>query len=228
MRRKRTLLGVSLLAIFAVVMVSSAVAMVNSGHTLSPNLMALVALTSSGDGGAGGSVDSKIVKDWQGDGNNLDLSKLRVGDIIAVSGAFPGADLIVPGHYSHVAMYIGNGMMIEAWETGVRIVSIDMIHNADDAAIYRVRTSDSVKQAAVNWALTKVGLPYDFIWLTYIGGKQVEGNSYYCSELVWAAYKAVGGPDIDQNPGWSWKYGFNVAPQEICDDGDTYLVAYSS
>ena len=177
---------------------------------------------------AGGLTAQALVGDtYTGDGNNLDLSKLQVGDIILVSGVFVG-DKAMPGHYTHAAMYIGNGKMIEAWKNGVRIVDVTMVRNANDAAIYRVKTTDTIKQRAVEWAKTKVGLPYDYIWLTYIGGKQVEGKSYYCSELVWAAYKAVGGPDIDQNPGWSWKYGYNVAPQELADDEDTYLVAYSS
>jgi len=171
-----------------------------------------------------------ISSGYTGDGNRLNLSLLRVGDIIAVSGVVMGglADVIIPGHFTHVAMYIGNGQMIEAWKDGVRIISVTEVLKATDAAIVRVSTSDSIRQAAVNWAKTKVGYPYDYIWLTYVGGKQVYGSSYYCSELVWAAYLAVGGPDIDQNPGWSWKYGNNVAPQEIVDDGDTYIVAYSS
>ncbi|MDI3496773.1 MAG: hypothetical protein PWQ40_142 [Archaeoglobus sp.] len=125
-------------------------------------------------------------------------------------------------------MYIGNGQMVEAWKDGVRVVSVSMARNADEVAVYRVKTSNDIKSKAVSWALTKVGLPYDYKWLTYVGGKEVYGKSYYCSELIWAAYKANGGPDIDQNPGWSWRYGYNVAPQELADDGDTYLVAYSS
>jgi uncharacterized protein YycO len=60
------------------------------------------------------------------------------------------------------------------------------------------------------------------------GGKEVYGNSYYCSELIWAAYLVARGPDIDQHIGYYWKYGFNVTPQEIADDGDTCQVAYSS
>ncbi|MBS7288344.1 MAG: hypothetical protein KIH01_06260 [Candidatus Freyarchaeota archaeon] len=191
-------------------------------------MLALVNNGANGGGAAEATTEAKLVGDtWGGDGNNLDLSLLRVGDIILVSGVIVG-DKVMPGHYTHAAMYIGNGKMIEAWKNGVRVVDVSMVRNANDAAIYRVKTSDTIKQRAVQWALTKVGLPYDYIWLTYIGGKQVEGCCYYCSELVWAAYKAVGGPDIDQNPGWSWKYGYNVAPQELADDGDTYLVAYSS
>ncbi len=162
---------------------------------------------------------------WVGDGNNLDFSVLQPGDIIACDDCAGWLTAAIPGHYEHVSMYIGNGQMIEAWKDGVRVVSIDMVHNANEVAVERVYTSSSIKQAAINWALTKVGYPYDYKWLTYIGGKEVYGDSYYCSELIWAAYLAVGGPDIDQNPGWSWTYGYNVAPQEIVDDGDTYRVA---
>ncbi|AAB89740.1 YiiX/YebB-like N1pC/P60 family cysteine hydrolase [Archaeoglobus fulgidus] len=172
-----------------------------------------------------------IPGDWTGDGNNLDLSVLQPGDILLCRGCAGWLEDTfgnIVGHWHHAAMYIGNGQMVEAWKDGVRVVSVSMARNADEVAVYRVKTSNDIKSKAVSWALTKVGLPYDYKWLTYVGGKEVYGKSYYCSELIWAAYKANGGPDIDQNPGWSWRYGYNVAPQELADDGDTYLVAYSS
>ncbi len=175
--------------------------------------------------------EALIPSEWTGDGNNLDLSVLQPGDIILCRGCAGWledtfGDII--GHWHHAAMYIGNGQMVEAWKDGVRVVSVDMVRNADEVAVYRVKTSSGVKSSAISWALTKVGYPYDYKWLTYIGGKEVYGSSYYCSELIWAAYLANGGPDIDQNPGWSWRYGYNVAPQELADDGDTYLVAWAS
>ena len=224
MRKIITTLCVSLI-VMSLVLMTGLTLSANNRDNLNPTMFIALANTgSTGDGSIGAAL---VGSEWSGDGNNLDLSKLQVGDIILVSGVIVG-DKLIPGHYSHAAMYIGNGEMIEAWKYGVRKAPISMIHKASDAAIYRVQTANSIKQNAVNWALTKLGLPYDYIWLTYVGGKQVEGSSYYCSELVWAAYKAVGGPDIDANPGWSWTYGYNVAPQELADDGDTFLVAYSS
>lgn len=168
-------------------------------------------------------------KEWQGNGNNVDLSVLEVGDIICVKGTLVGAGLVewVIG-YSHCAVYIGNGQMVEGWSGGVRVSDVDMVHNTDCAEIVRVNTPSYKKQQAVDWMLDQVGKPYDYKWLTYFGGKEVYGSSYYCSELAWAGYKAVGGPDIDQYEGWSWNYGWNVAPQEVADDGDTYTVAYDS
>ena len=173
--------------------------------------------------------EALVGKEWTGNGNNLDLSKLQFGDIISVKGVIviAGAGEWWMG-YSHTAIYIGNGQMIEAFADGVRLASISMIHNADCARIDRVSTSSSVKTAAVNFMKAQLGKPYDFRWLTYFGGKQVYGSSYYCSELAWAGFKAVGGPDIDRYTGYNWRFGFNVAPQEVVDDGNTYYISYSS
>ncbi|MEM3562926.1 MAG: YiiX/YebB-like N1pC/P60 family cysteine hydrolase [Candidatus Jordarchaeaceae archaeon] len=196
----------------------------------SSNIVALVALSNVRATGGGGGVSAA------GGGNNLDLSKLQVGDIIVTAGGeIYGSRLLggivhtlIPGKWKHSAIYIGNGKIVEATEYGVIVSPVTKMLEWDEAAIYRVRTTDTVRQKAAQWALTKVGLPYDYIWLTYFGGKQVEGDAYYCSELCWAAYKAAGGPDIDKNPGFHILYGFNVAPIEIAEDGDTFQVAYSS
>lgn len=169
-------------------------------------------------------------KEWTGDGNSLDLSKLEPGDIIVChgcSGALISPFLDIAGYWHHASMYIGNGKMIEAWEEGVRVVPVDMVRNADSVAVFRVKTSDEIKQKAIEWSLGKLGLPYDFKWLSYVGGKEIEGDSYYCSELIWAAYLTSGGPDLDQNPGWSWRYGFSVAPDELANDDNVEKIAYS-
>ncbi|TFF89612.1 MAG: hypothetical protein EU548_07220 [Promethearchaeota archaeon] len=165
-------------------------------------------------------------KMYSGNGNNLNLGRLRKGDIIAVSGVKWG-DGALPGHYTHIAIYVGNGLIVEAMPGGVRYAYAYIVHGASDAAIIRVRASSSVKRAAANFCKRKVGRPYDYIWLTYYGGKQVYGYRYYCSELAWAAYKHAAGINIDRHPGWSWKYGYNVAPQEIVDDGNTWMVHHS-
>ena len=172
--------------------------------------------------------EALVGKAWTGNGNQLDLSKLQFGDIISVKGVIVGAS-IAEGWigYSHTAIYIGNGQMIEAFAEGVRYAPVSMVHNADCARIDRVSTSTTVKQRAVNFMKQQIGKPYDFKWLTWIGGKEVYGSSYYCSELAWAGFKTQG-VDIDRNTGWSWRYGYNVAPQEIVDDGNTYYVAYDS
>ncbi|WP_297506195.1 YiiX/YebB-like N1pC/P60 family cysteine hydrolase [Thermococcus sp.] len=153
------------------------------------------------------------------------------GDIVI--GHNPLSDLIIPGYWTHtgiIAYYdsnAGDWVVIEAWDnpSAVRMVYLsDFLKRYDTVAVLRVRTTNEIRLAAVNFAFQQLGKPYDWKWWT----KEVYGDSYYCSELVWASYKAVGGPDIDAHPGFSWKYLWGVAPQEIYDDGDTYVIYYHS
>ncbi len=153
------------------------------------------------------------------------------GDI--VMGHNPVSDLVIPGYWTHtgiIAYYDYNAndwVVVEAWDnpSEVRLVYLsDFLKRYDTVAVLRVKTTNYVRQAAVEFALQQLGKPYDWKWWT----KHVYGDSYYCSELVWAAYMAAGGPDIDANPGWSWKYLDGVAPQEIYDDSNTYVIYYNS
>jgi len=153
------------------------------------------------------------------------------GDI--VMGHNPISDLLIPGYWTHtgiVAYYDPSArdwVIIEAWDdpSEVRLVHLsDFLKRYDTVAVLRVETTGEVRQAAVNFAYRQLGKPYDWALWT----KEVYGDSYYCSELVWASYKAAGGPDIDANPGFSWEYLWGVAPQEIYDDDDTYVIYYHS
>jgi len=166
-----------------------------------------------------------VGKNYDGNGNSLNLGLLQLGDIVAVAGVKMG-DSLLPGTFSHTAIYVGGGIIAEAMPEGVRQSYTSIIHGASGARIERVSTTSAVKQAAVNHNNAQVGKPYDWIWLTYYGNKNAYSSSWYCSELNWAGYY-LNGKDIDKNPGWSWTYGYNCAPQEIVDDADTYFVAES-
>ncbi|MFO7818265.1 MAG: YiiX/YebB-like N1pC/P60 family cysteine hydrolase [Desulfovibrionales bacterium] len=170
--------------------------------------------------------------DYEGDGNNLDLSKLQKGDVIVMKGVKKYADLIgnmFPGYWHHTAVAISSGgdaEMVEAWPGDARVIDATSARTADEAAIYRVNTGSSVKNNAVNFMLGHIGKPYDYSWLIWPGGKSTNSYYWYCSELNWAGYK-VNGVDIDQNPGYHWKYWNNVAPGELADDYDTWEVTRS-
>ncbi len=134
----------------------------------------------------------------------------------------------LPGYWTHVGMIayydssVGEWIVVESNPTpGVELSLLsEFLRGHDDVAVARVKTTDSIRLAAVNFALSHLGDSYDFeLW-----EKEVYDNAYYCSELFWAAYIAVGGPDIDRYPGWHWKYLNSVAPQEVYDDGDTYVI----
>ena len=154
----------------------------------------------------------------------VEVPILEIGDIICYKGNGPLAALI-PGIYDHAAIYIGGGLVVEAHpffnaDNGSTVYGIHYGDARQGGDVYRVKASPEIKQTAANWAETKLGLPYNF-WLF---DKRIDGNSYYCSELIWAAYLACGGPDIDQNPGWKWPYFNSVAPTEIADDDDTFYI----
>ncbi|WP_248841822.1 YiiX/YebB-like N1pC/P60 family cysteine hydrolase [Thermococcus thioreducens] len=139
------------------------------------------------------------------------------GDIVI--GHNPLSSIVIPGYWTHTGIiayydyYANDWVVVEAWDdpSAVRLVYLsDFLRRYDTVAVLRVATTDYVRQNAVSFALQQLGKPYDWGWWT----KQVYGDSYYCSELVWASYIAAGGPDIDANPGFSWKYLNGVAPQE--------------
>jgi uncharacterized protein YycO len=149
------------------------------------------------------------------------------GDIVI--GHNPTSDLIIPGYWTHTGMIAyydynaGDWVVVEAWDdpSEVRLVTLsDFLKRYDEVAVLRVKTTDDIREKAVQFALQQLGKPYDWMWFT----KEVYGDSYYCSELVWASYKAVGGPDLDANPGFTLEYLYGVAPQEIYDDDDTYVI----
>ncbi|WP_456365735.1 YiiX/YebB-like N1pC/P60 family cysteine hydrolase [Thermococcus sp.] len=156
---------------------------------------------------------------------------IQPGDIVV--GHNPISDLFIPGYWTHTGMivyYDSNAkdwVVVEAWDnpSEVRLVYLsDFLKRYDAVAVLRVKTTDAVRERAISFALQQLGKPYDWEWWT----KHVYGDKYYCSELVWASYMAAGGPDIDAHPGFSWKYLWGVAPQEIYDDDDTYVIYYDS
>ncbi len=185
------------------------------GIALALALLALVPATTSTTAGI---FDFKFYHPYPQD--------IKPGDIII--GHHPVSDYIIPGYWTHTAIIayydpnVGDWALVEAtMEHGVTIATVsDFLSRYDAVAILRVETSDYVRQYAVYFALNQLGKKYDWGWWT----KQVYDDKYYCSELVWASYKAAGGPDIDKHPGFYWKYLWGVAPQEIYDDGDTYVV----
>jgi uncharacterized protein YycO len=161
-----------------------------------------------------------------GDGNTLNLSLLQVGDIIMLHGVLPNTPATISGYtWEHCAIYIGNSQIVEAWSPAARISPVSIVNTASEAAIYRVKTTDAIKQAAVNFAIAQVGKSYDTQWLIPPGGKEIDGSTWYCSELIWAAYKKQG-IELDKYPDYNSKYYYNVAPDELTMTTNVISVAY--
>uniref|UniRef100_A0A7C4BAF3 Permuted papain-like amidase enzyme, YaeF/YiiX, C92 family n=1 Tax=Thermofilum pendens TaxID=2269 RepID=A0A7C4BAF3_THEPE len=154
---------------------------------------------------------------------------LRPGDIVI--GHYPGQEYTIVGYWSHAGILykydstLRDWLVVEALFEGVRINTLrEFLSRYSAVVILRVKgVSDSAAAKAASWAYSKLYYPYD--WNGYY--KQVYGSSYYCSELVWAAYMATTGVDIDAYA-WLPQNWFGVLPGEIVADSDTYTVWYSN
>ncbi len=120
---------------------------------------------------------------------------------------------LVPGRWSHVGLYIGNGEVIEAFSAdepvSIRPTSQWSFPQMKWVTYLRVSSADArVRKRAVEFAIEQFGKPYN----KNIFNKRLDGDSWYCSELIWAAYmKASGGKINLDRP----SFPFGVYPWEI-------------
>ena len=106
----------------------------------------------------------------------------------------------------HVAMYIGNDQFIEASPYhrgddgklhGVLVSDIGLIKLWGKNLKYaKIDVSDDLKENAVKWALSQIGQPYQSDYINKNADPLDKSDQYsdewYCTELVWAAYKNQG------------------------------------
>lgn len=100
--------------------------------------------------------------------------------------------------WTHAALYAGNGEVIEAVRPGVGVVvkSLDSWKFPKMTWVSHVRVitaEEETRRKAAEFARGQVGQPYDMRLLS----KQVDGDSWYCSELIWAAYMHASEGRID-------------------------------
>jgi len=158
---------------------------------------------------------------------------VRPGDL--VYGHSPDLfNAIIPGYWIHVAMVAWYNDTIDDWMVieakigkGVIISPLsEFLSRYDVVALQRVKTTDDVRQRAIEFAYQQLGKPYNY---NYIGKPKVYDDKYYCSQLVWAAYLVASNYQInlDKNDGaFDWTYFYSVAPQEVYDDPMTYTIYY--
>ena len=154
-------------------------------------------------------------------GRSIDVSALSPGDIIVSTARHPVSYVIRIGtvsSISHAMVYVGDGKVVEAVGDGVREVALTTaLSGAILAVAYRDPRVDATKaQAIVDFARAqaRAGKPYDYVGVGTTGYRilypidgrvldkileltGVTGNdaaSFYCSELVFAAYAAAGIP----------------------------------
>ncbi len=138
---------------------------------------------------------------------------------------FYGEMTISLGYRDHIGIYVGDGQVVEATESDGVVASAlsSWVGRPGQVGleILRVDVADDIRQAAVQFALAQVGDAYDWDWMSldYADSE----TEWYCSEIVWAAYKNQG-VDLDANSMSHGAHG-GVAPQEICDSEHTRLIA---
>jgi len=139
---------------------------------------------------------------------------LEVGDILFCECQDPSIHHI-PG-WDHAAIYVGDNEFIEAVPDFVRKVPLAEFYTwAENITYGYVSTaSPSQRQSAVDFAEDQLGKPYQPCPLQK--DPSPDSDSWYCSELVWAAYYQAG-IDIDQD---GWDYPHVVEPFEISLDDD--------
>ena len=102
--------------------------------------------------------------------------------------------MVNKGKYNHALLYVGNILnqpsIVEGVGEGVVIKPLN-IFLLDKDFFCIIRPYDSVaneqqKKEAIRFALAQIGKDYDYLF--EMGGKK-GGESYFCSELVYEAYK---------------------------------------
>lgn len=151
-------------------------------------------------------------------------SALLPGDILL--GRIPQS--LVPGAWSHVALYAGDGRVIEAAsedeDVGIREERDWDYPGMKWVTYLRVVDADrDLRGRAVAFGLRQVdrGCPYDIRFYS----KQRHGGSWYCSELVWAAYleASSGSINLEEGPDMLGVYPWEIeASEEVAYVGGHY------
>lgn len=93
---------------------------------------------------------------------------------------------LIPGKYKHGAIYVGEGLIVEAVGGGVRCANlIDFCMTKDRIIVLKPKFATLAQMAAAaNWALSQRGKPYDYEFSS-------DNDQFYCLEITYAAYREV-------------------------------------
>lgn len=107
------------------------------------------------------------------------------------------------GTYNHLAIVCDSNSTIESWglrndgKNGVRKwLNSETVANFKNYDVFRLinDTTGAIGRAAVEYAKSKLGKPYNWDF-----GSKSKTDSFYCSSLAWRAYQ-MNGYDIDSKP----------------------------
>ncbi len=134
----------------------------------------------------------------------------RKGTILVTPDKFKG--LIPTGH---AAIVYSRGSVVESIQSGVKVRSNNWYRNKHQAYGVTVRGT-SVRQdaGAANYARRQVGKRYNYNYFNVN-----TRSKFYCSQLVWAAFKDLYGVDLN-----TWRWGRAIHPMELVQSSKTRLI----
>jgi len=132
--------------------------------------------------------------------NNINL---KHGDILAYKGQYLHSQIIkslTHSQYSHLIIYVGDNLAVEADWSGIQYCNIDKYKNYLD--IYSCDSLTEIQREQIcNYAISKVGEKYDYLLLIFMFLRRIfkfrfriklrDSKADVCSELVNDCYSEV-------------------------------------
>lgn len=107
------------------------------------------------------------------------LSNLQPGDVLLRRHSHYVGSLIVPGYWSHIALYVGADRVIHMLGTGITDEDILTFTRCDDIAILRHSDKNIIAPAVARaYEQLESGVEYDYDFNTD------SSERFYCSEFV--------------------------------------------
>lgn len=131
------------------------------------------------------------------------MSRLTSGVVLVTRTSGELSNLLIPGRYSHAAIYTGvrplliDGQPVEAPVVAEAVGSgtrardlLSFLTSKDEVLAFAPAfASEDQMATAADWAMTKLGIPYDFTF-------EPTNKAFYCSEFVQASYAAAIGSNV--------------------------------
>ena len=181
----------------------------------------------------------KSVKDWRVDIKRGDILYDPNGwelDIFNVLEKLPWFEPILTGH---IGIYVGDivsgdivwpRQVVEASFVGGEVYNIGVetwdYPNVKEAWILRPKATTEQINKALSFIFKQVGKKYSIDYRSSQVNSDVNNESWYCSELVWAAYKSAGVELIDFGRQEGKILDVYVSPHDIFADNDVNGVGY--
>lgn len=119
-------------------------------------------------------------------GETIDEIKniIKPGDILLRSYKHYLDGFLIPGKYSHSALYIGDNKLIHAVAKGVKEINLIDFCQCDGLCLLRP-INETLTDQAISIAKLNLGKPYDFKF------NSNDSSEFYCHELVRTCYPEI-------------------------------------